>query len=351
MCVFFFSVESEMSEKYLVGSDSMRSGLFRIHWILEDVTEETEDVRIYKKKFQLNGSQPGRVYTITYEYSRRRGPGTIAVEECGCTNFSGSKRKYLPEPEEKSNVLADVDRSKVKASQKPICMWIYLGSDSSEIKLTENYDKWERTVLCFPNPPEVVILWMDFGTSHSFENIIFKGLKGMFDKQSQCDVQFQLKGDEMVGAHTVILSAVSPVFATMFEESKVRQLKIDIEVDVFRQLLVYMYSGNAPDLKEENMTQKLWEVAAKYEVETLKRECVGVLLERVRIDNAIQLLIWSNLHSIPELLVITIEFLAEHFEAFSSRLEWIDLFENQPGLYLLIAKRLPVLTVSNDDPF
>lgn len=335
-----------MSEKYLVGSDSMRSGLFRIHWILEDATEETEeDVRIYKKKFQLNGSQPGRVYTITYEYSRRRGPGTIAVEESGCSNFSGSKRKYLPEPEEKSNELADVDRSKVKASQKPICMWIYLGSDSSEIKLVENSDKWERTVLCFPNPPEVVILWVDFGTSHSFENTIFKGLKGMFDKQSQCDVQFQLKGDEMVGAHTVILSAVSPVFATMFEESKVRQLKIDIEVDVFRQLLIYMYSGNAPDLKEENMTQKLWEVAAKYEVETLKRECVGVLLERVRIDNAIQLLIWSNLHSIPELLVITIEFLAEHIEALSSRLEWIDLFENQPGLYLLIAKRIPVLTV------
>ena len=318
-----------MTEKYLIGLDNMRRGLFRIHWILENVTEEIENVRIYRKKFQLCGSQSGRFYNITYEYNRRRGPGNIIVEE-------------------ESNVSADhISSTKVKANQhKPMCMWNYPGADSSEIQLTPNVDKWEKAVLCFPNPPEVIILWVDFGTRHhSFERNIFKGLMGMFDKQCQCDVQFQFNDGEVIGAHAVVLSAVSPIFATMFEESKERQVKIvvDIEVEVFRQLLIYLYSGNAPNLKDENFTQKLFEVAAKYEVETLMSECVGALLERVRIDNAVQLLIWSNLHSIPELLEITIEFVAENFTVLYSRLEWIDSVKNQQGLCPLITKRLFVL--------
>ena len=96
-------------------------------------------------------------------------------------------------------------------------------------------------------------------------------------------------------------------------------------------------------MKDENFTHKLFEVAAKYEVETLMSECVGALLERVRIDNAVQLLIWSNLHSIPELLEITIEFVAENFTVLYSRLEWIDSVKNQQGLCPLITKRLFVL--------
>lgn len=333
-----------MTEKYFIGLDNMRSGLFRIHWILENVnTQEIENVRIYRQKFQLCGSQSGRFYNITYEYNRRRGPGNIIVEETGCNRLSESKT-----PGEELNVQkisADDNRSaKVKVNQhKPMCMWIYLGADSSEIQLTPNADKWEKAVLCFPNPPEVIILWVDFGTSRqSFEKNIFKGLMGMFDKQCQCDVQFQFNDGEVIGAHAVVLSAVSPVFAAMFEESKERQVKIvvDIEVEVFRQLLIYLYSGNAPNLKNENITQKLFEVAAKYEVETLKGECVGALLERVTIDNAVQLLIWSTLHSIPELLEITIEYVAENFNVLCSRLEWIDLVKNQPGLCPLITKRL-----------
>jgi hypothetical protein len=334
-----------MTEKYLIGLDNMRSGLFRIHWILEDATEEIEDTRVYKKKFQLLGSQCDRVYNINYEYNRRRGPGTITVEEARCNSLSPFKNLPQPEEELKGSEESNVPAKVIKAFQEPICMWVYLGTDSSEIQLTSNCDKWEQTVLCFPNPPEVIILWMDFGTKKPFEKKIFRGLIEMFDKQNQCDVQFRFNNGELVGAHVVILSAVSPVFAAMFQESKERQVKIvDIEVNVFRQLLIYFYSGNTPNLNEENFTQKLFEVAARYEVDTLKSECVGALLERVRIDNAIELMIWSNLHSIPELLVITMKFVAENFEVLCSRLEWIDLVKNQPGLYSLIKKRIPVLT-------
>ncbi|EFX85820.1 hypothetical protein DAPPUDRAFT_45560 [Daphnia pulex] len=157
----------------------------------------------------------------------------------------------------------------------------------------------------------------------------------MFYNQHLCDVHFDFKDSQTVGAHTVILSAGSPVFSAMFRseflESKTKKVNIiDIDIEVFRQLLIYLYTGSAPKLAEENMTQLLFEAADKYNIDNLKTECTDVLLKCVNLDNAISLLIWSHFHSAAKLKEASLKFLAENSLEICSQPEWMDLIINYP---------------------
>ncbi len=117
--------------------------------------------------------------------------------------------------------------------------------------------------------PCSISIWIDFGTGTTREknlDIMSKGLTEMFYNQHLCDVHFDFKDSQTVGAHVVILSAGSPVFSAMFRseflESQTKKVNIiDIEIEVFRQLLIYLYTGSSPKLAEENMTQLLFVAA------------------------------------------------------------------------------------------
>ncbi len=128
-------------------------------------------------------------------------------------------------------------------------------------------------------------------------------LEGMFVNQTLCDVHFQFEDGQSVGAHIVIFSAGRPVFSAMFHsgllESKSRIVVIidHIEFDVFRQLLIYLYTGMTPKVTEESITQLLFVASDKYGVEALKYECVHVLETLLKINNAI--IILFGLTSIP----------------------------------------------------
>ncbi|EFX85817.1 hypothetical protein DAPPUDRAFT_193583 [Daphnia pulex] len=175
-----------------------------------------------------------------------------------------------------------------------------------------------------------------------------KGLVEMFYNQHLCDVHFDFEDSQTVGAHTVILSAGSPVFSAMFRseflESKTKKLNIiDIDIEVFRQLLIYLYTGSAPKLAEENMTLLLFEAADKYNIDNLKTECTDVLLKRVNLDNAISLLIWSHFHSAAKLKEATLKFLAENSLGICSQPKWMDLIKNYPELCLLATQHMSKL--------
>jgi hypothetical protein len=144
------------------------------------------------------------------------------------------------------------------------------------------------------------------------------------------------------------------MFQKSFIESQTRQVNIDdIEMEVFRQLLIYLYSGNAPKLTSDEVdplllevgssTQLLFEVADKYAVETLKKECVDVLLKEVDSENVIKLLLWSNFHSITELFDEAMKVLVDNFRAISFQPEWLDFMKNFPDLCLVATQRMSAL--------
>lgn len=241
----------------------------------------------------------------------------------------------------------------------PMYVWISssspTGKDSSLLKTDGDWQasKWYRSIRDF------LTLWMDFGTNSAGEMKANNGIAGLFFKQTRCDVKFHFSDGTTVGAHILILSAGSPIFAAMFQskskESKPLNVTIDdIGIREFRQLLIYLYTGRAPKLGNENVTkqllnQLLYETAEKYKVVSLQHECVqALLLTQVRIESAISLLVWSYSRSISKLFEIAMNFVTDNFRELCYHSEWLDVIKNHPDLCLLVNQRFagpPPITI------
>jgi hypothetical protein len=101
------------------------------------------------------------------------------------------------------------------------------------------------------------------------------------EKKTLTDVEFLVSG-VMRAAHRVILGARSPVFASLFDDSSVesvtRKVKInDIEIEVFDELLFFLYTGT---LRSTANNRNLLRVAEKYQV-SLKIHLIAKVLNGI----------------------------------------------------------------------
>ncbi|EFX75726.1 hypothetical protein DAPPUDRAFT_306637 [Daphnia pulex] len=169
----------------------------------------------------------------------------------------------------------------------------------------------------------------------------------MLHSQVHCDVQFHFKGEQSIGAHLVIISASSPVFSDMFQSSLKKSLNSvvfieDIDVQVFKYLLDYLYTSEVPQLtrSEQMNIMLLYEAAVKYGVEDLKKECVEMLLMQLDMENAIELLIWSKFHVVPELLEAAMKMTVKNCKHLCSQPSWLNLMKNHLELGLEVTKEM-----------
>ncbi len=188
-------------------------------------------------------------------------------------------------------------------------------------------------------------LWIEFENFSSSEKNLIKQLSNLFSQQENCDVQFTLEGPQQIGAHANILAARSPVFSAMFQhdmkEAKTGQVTVeDIQPDIFRQLLQYIYSGRICQPLTETTAQPLFVAADKYDIEDLRKECVAFLLSCIRVDNAINLLVWSHLHSVDELKDAALSFTARHGKEICLLKDWEELTKNFTDLCLEATRRI-----------
>jgi speckle-type POZ protein len=375
----------------------MRNGLYHIHLDFGKL-QDGYLVLEFEKKIQLCGSYSNHSYIITYadkenwleyvnaddinllDYEEHTNPGFIlTVEEmlCDDPSISGSEMSKVnsrliddqEQPQTKHHKIGETsflsDDLETQPSS-PIHVWM-----KTDYKLTDNSESFMLPMVKFGtnewkmevNNPIIddnflahayrysISIWIDFGTGTTREKnlkIMSKGLTEMFYSQELCDVHFDFKDSQTVGAHVDILSAGSSVFSSMFrsefQESQTKKVNIiDIDIEVFRQLLIYLYTGSAPKLAEENMTQLLFEVADKYNIDNLKTECTDALLKRVNLDNAISLLIWSHIHSVAKLKEATLKFLAANSLGICSQPEWMNLIKNYPELCFLATQHMSKL--------
>ncbi|EFX77551.1 hypothetical protein DAPPUDRAFT_32754, partial [Daphnia pulex] len=140
-----------------------------------------------------------------------------------------------------------------------------------------------------------------------------------------------------LGVHSVILAARSPVFAAMFQhnmkEAITGEVDIeDIQPDIFDQLLHYIYSGRMSKPMTEASAHLLYAAADKYDIADLKKDCVKFLLSCVRVDNVLNLMIWSHNFSITKAKEATVAFAARHGKEICKLESWERLTENYPGL-------------------
>ncbi|XP_057318206.1 speckle-type POZ protein-like [Microplitis mediator] len=131
---------------------------------------------------------------------------------------------------------------------------------------------------------------------------IVHDLKDLFDSRAGSDVVLVV-GDKKIPAHKTLLMSRSPVFSAMFthqlKENKENEVTIpDMDPDVCEKLLEFIYTDNVTKL--DGVSERLYEVADKYQIPTLKESCEESLCKNVNVENAVQYLVLLDRHHTDE---------------------------------------------------
>ena len=259
------------------------------------------------------------------------------------------KSTTILEDGESSSSEEKADSQSGDDNKKPRAVWANLiGSDKKIHTLTKSSSdhswKSEKFNGSFAFglvwKPITCMLWIEFETCGTGEKTALKQLTELYVQQNQCDVQFYFEGGEKIGGHVYILSARSSVFAAMFHNniqvSKTGKVDIkDVQPEIFKQLLHYIYSGRILTPLTEYTARSLFIVADKCDVNDLKNECVVFLLSVIRIDNAIRLMVWAHLYSVDGLEKACLTFIAQNGKAICLLKDWEELTKNYPELCVL----------------
>ncbi|KAK7799852.1 hypothetical protein U0070_016271 [Myodes glareolus] len=105
-------------------------------------------------------------------------------------------------------------------------------------------------------------------------------------------------------AHKVILAAHSPIFRAMFElgmgENKKNHVEIhDLEPEVFKAMMGFIYTGKEPDF--HSIADAVLAAADKYGLQRLKVTCKDTLCKDLSVENAAHTLFLADLHSAVQL--------------------------------------------------
>ncbi len=177
------------------------------------------------------------------------------------------------------------------------------------------------------NPSSLILMKTE--SKHLIED-----MRNLWENKTLSDVTFKCK-EKSIEAHTVIITARSPVMAAMFQhdfkENKEKVVEVtDIKPNVFEQLLLYIYTGDA-ELEKVDVAELL--VAAdKYEIESLKEECSFRLSQEISVENASRLLVFSHLHNSPKLHESILDFMSKNAKTVCSSMDWMVLMKNYPDL-------------------
>ncbi|XP_059122568.1 LOW QUALITY PROTEIN: speckle-type POZ protein-like [Peromyscus eremicus] len=136
-------------------------------------------------------------------------------------------------------------------------------------------------------------------------------------------------------AHKAILAARSPVFRAMFEhdmkESRKNRFEIpNLEPQVFKAMMGFIYTGKIPDL--DSMADVLLAAADKYGLERLKVMCEDALCRDLSVENAAHTLVLADLHRAGHLKTQALDFITAHASEISETSGWKTMVESCPHL-------------------
>ena len=123
-----------------------------------------------------------------------------------------------------------------------------------------------------------------------------KMVKLMFEDELFTDITIET-GEKTFKAHRAVLSSCSDVFKRMFEvDMKEKRQNVvtisDIDPEVMADLLAYMYTGTAPNLKK--LARELLIAADKYNLPCLLGMCVNELKLNLTPANVAEILLFAD---------------------------------------------------------
>ena len=180
------------------------------------------------------------------------------------------------------------------------------------------------------------------------QDAVLQSQTRLFIYKTNCDVTFKLKGEDIKG-HIALLADRSPVFSAMFEHNFIEKSSKIVEINdirpvIFKQLLEYIYTGLAPKMENEDVTMDLLKAADKYQVASLRDECSIVLGGRIKLENAVSMLIFSDQYGLRILYENTEDFIAENRIEICSSAEWMYLMKHHPELCYQATRKIAAFT-------
>ena len=277
----------------LTNVKKMRDGLYLVSWATSATYEQTVKIKLdvddnYDATLKFNGN--------------------------GTANVDLNLLLRLPKEKNESNrILPDVFATKdghcqVMTSKKEsnYCVWSWSTSwTCTKRTVNPSVSWWSKLNTCSNSyetfSVDIVIDFKEFARYlNKGEKNVLGHLAKLLKEQTLTDITFKVK-NETFKAHTIIVAAGSPVLSAMFKnnliENRTRIVEVkDTKPQVFKQLLQYLYTGNASQIEHGGMAHYLFVAADTYGVESLKEECVSVLIKNLKVENAVHTLVFTHLH-------------------------------------------------------
>ncbi|XP_028811155.1 speckle-type POZ protein-like [Denticeps clupeoides] len=157
-------------------------------------------------------------------------------------------------------------------------------------------------------------------------------LGDLWDQSLLPDCSLVVAGQEFQ-AHKAILAARCPVFRAMFMhnmmERQTNRVEIhEMEPEVLKELLTFIYSGKAPNLQD--MAAELLVAADMYLLDRLKRMCEEALCRSLTVENAAEILIFADLYLTPNLKEKAITFINQYSSDVMRTPGWKTIQKDHP---------------------
>ncbi|XP_021044943.1 TD and POZ domain-containing protein 5-like [Mus pahari] len=138
-------------------------------------------------------------------------------------------------------------------------------------------------------------------------------------------------------AHKAILAAPSPVFRAMFEHEMKERLTNRVEIEdldpeVFKEMMGFIYTGKVPNLHSHTMACDVLAAADRYGMEALMVICEDALSRNLSVEKASHTLILADFHCRKHLKTKALDFIARHASEVSETSEWKSMEESHPHL-------------------
>jgi hypothetical protein len=175
------------------------------------------------------------------------------------------------------------------------------------------------------------------------------------------DVEFRVVDDQSdslsLRANRSYLGARSAHFRAMLFSSGMRECshKSPIEIrgvdgETFRSVLEFLYTDELPEATEAAVV-KLLIAAEMFMVDRLKGLCEDWLRRKLRLDNAVDLLLTANTHNASGLRTLCLEFIVAHEDSIKTQhpQSLKQLIREPDLLYEILLKRRPSVSGGTSD--
>lgn len=193
--------------------------------------------------------------------------------------------------------------------------------------------------------------WIDFKSTSvdvsDTDTCFFKYLKflssnfkNLYESQKYADLKI-FAGKDMIKVHKAVLWARSPYFARVLSQNVAECITVDVQYDILKEILLYMYTAEIPIFTPSNM-QKMYQASFLLQLQELWLFCKAYVLLHITVDNVLELMVLADKCDDNELKEATEKFacMPSNAKMFLNTQRWENFRENYTTLAIIIYHNL-----------